>query len=606
MQDYDCFYASVFENENPALRSLPLGVQQKQIIVTCNYEARRRGLHKLQLITEAKKICPDIVIVLGEDLTKFRNASKMLYKYLESFTWNNKVERLGMDEVWLDVTDLVQYNKGLLTGADLQHSWFVLDKEDPMKGFQFDATTIAGEQYPKTESRDFHFGETEEDLSWNLMLGSHLAQHIRHKLDEEKGYTSTVGISTSKLLSKLAGNVNKPKNQTTLMPPYSEDDEGRSNVATFIDGHDIGKIPGIGSKIAQKLRNHVLADEKPAEDPSIYGDHKDAVKVRDVRLFPGMGPQLLDKVLGGAGAEKGIGGKIWGMLNGVDDTEVQRAKRVPTQISIEDSYGRLETMTEVRKELTLLAKSLISRMRIDLLEDDDEDPEGKKQKWLAHPKTLRLSTRPRPPANSGASTYSSKRITRSAPLPGIVFNLKDSVDSIAEKLTSDTLMPMFRRLHDSKGWNLSLMNVCVTNMVETAGDEKACRGRDISRMFKHQEEAVKLWKVEDRDVPPDLPVVNNEAEVSTSEEASNINEVALDIKREAEPSAGNDAESQVLESSKDIAMSQREIDEDYDDEEDWPEDSESQDNEHCEVCGAGMPSFAMAAHRRFHGAGDKI
>ena len=156
-------------------------MQQKQIIVTCNYEARRRGLHKLQLITEAKKICPEVVIVLGEDLTKFRDASKMLYKYLESFTWNNKVERLGMDEVWLDVTDLVEYNKGLLTGADLQHSWFVLDKEDPTKGFEFDATTIAGQQYPKTENRDFHFEETEEDLSWDLMLGSHLAQHVDRK-----------------------------------------------------------------------------------------------------------------------------------------------------------------------------------------------------------------------------------------------------------------------------------------------------------------------------------------------------------------------------------------------------------------------------------------
>ena len=38
----DCFYASVFENEAPELRAVPLAVQQKQIIVTCNYEARRR------------------------------------------------------------------------------------------------------------------------------------------------------------------------------------------------------------------------------------------------------------------------------------------------------------------------------------------------------------------------------------------------------------------------------------------------------------------------------------------------------------------------------------------------------------------------------------
>ena len=41
-KDYDCFYAAVFENEQPALKSLPLAVQQKQIIVTCNYEARKR------------------------------------------------------------------------------------------------------------------------------------------------------------------------------------------------------------------------------------------------------------------------------------------------------------------------------------------------------------------------------------------------------------------------------------------------------------------------------------------------------------------------------------------------------------------------------------
>ena len=61
----DCFYAAVFEREDPRLKSLPLAVQQKQIIVTCNYEARRRGLYKLQLIHDAKKKCPDVIIVLG-------------------------------------------------------------------------------------------------------------------------------------------------------------------------------------------------------------------------------------------------------------------------------------------------------------------------------------------------------------------------------------------------------------------------------------------------------------------------------------------------------------------------------------------------------------
>ena len=108
--DYDCFYASVVENENPTLKELPLAIQQKQIIVTCNYEARRRGLRKLQLITEAKTICPDAVIILGEDLTRFRNASKELYSFLSESTWSQQAERLGFDEVWY-----ISHSSGAIT-----------------------------------------------------------------------------------------------------------------------------------------------------------------------------------------------------------------------------------------------------------------------------------------------------------------------------------------------------------------------------------------------------------------------------------------------------------------------------------------------------------
>ena len=107
----DCFYAAVFERENPSWLSLPLGIVQKQIIVTCNYEARRRGLYKLQLVQEAKKMCPDVILVLGEDLTRFRRASKDNYEFLKTYTWSNKVERLGFDEV----------RKGQLTKC-LRHS----------------------------------------------------------------------------------------------------------------------------------------------------------------------------------------------------------------------------------------------------------------------------------------------------------------------------------------------------------------------------------------------------------------------------------------------------------------------------------------------------
>lgn len=53
------------------------------------------------LASEAKKVCPDLVLVDGEDLTPFRDTSKKLFNFLRSHSWNNRVERLGFDEVFM-------------------------------------------------------------------------------------------------------------------------------------------------------------------------------------------------------------------------------------------------------------------------------------------------------------------------------------------------------------------------------------------------------------------------------------------------------------------------------------------------------------------------
>jgi nucleotidyltransferase/DNA polymerase involved in DNA repair len=57
------------------------------------------------VIHEAVKICPDLVLVDGEDLTPFRDMSKTLFSFLRSYSWNHKVERLGFDEVFMGTDD---------------------------------------------------------------------------------------------------------------------------------------------------------------------------------------------------------------------------------------------------------------------------------------------------------------------------------------------------------------------------------------------------------------------------------------------------------------------------------------------------------------------
>ncbi|KAI6900491.1 DNA/RNA polymerase [Hortaea werneckii] len=602
--DYDCFYAAVFEAKNPSLKSLPFAVQQKQIIVTCNYEARRRGLHKLQLIRDAKRVCPDVIIELGEDISRFRDASKELYSFIRAYTWNGRVERLGFDEVWMDVTDMVDYNMEILNKFSLEQSFFQMSREDPTVGFPFDASCVAGHTYPKQYEPDTDL--TLDDLRLRMHLGSHLAMYMRHQLELHKGYTSTVGIATSKLLSKLVGNLNKPKGQTVLMPPLTASEDGTSNSQTFMDGHEIGKVPGVGFKLAQKLREFVLQRPADFEAGLIYGGTRESVKVFVVRGHPEINPESLEKLLGGPGPPHGIGYKIWCLLHGVDDTEVGQAKAVPSQISIEDSYIRLDTLPEVLRQLNTLSRSLIERMRIDLLGDDEDASEGSEmddntpvsstvgKKWLAHPKTLRLTTRPRQPLQAdGTRQRSFKRISHSAPLPNFVFNLSENAESLATRLVDGALVGMFRRLHPEKaGWNLSLVNLAVTNMAETAGDSKTASGRDIGSMFKRQDDVLKDFKVVEVDEPAKIGMPENEDNGSgqvTSEKGMQVG-AATALK-------GDYAATVDLESKRAATW---DVENDFQDGE-WNEsDDMDEDDDVCDHCGARMPSFAMIAHRRFH------
>ncbi|OOQ90068.1 DNA polymerase iota [Penicillium brasilianum] len=573
--DYDCFYASVFEVEQPALKSLPLAVQQKQIVVTCNYEARRRGLHKLQLIKDAKRICPDVVIVLGEDLTKFRDASKDLYSFMRGFIWGGRVERLGFDELSLDVTEMVDYNVQLLNSNDLATSFFHLDRKDPTVGFVYDSTRFLGATYPPMQDGTVVPPEI-SSLDMRLLLGSHLIGYLRSRMEHEKGFTATGGVSTSKLLAKLVGAVHKPNNQTTLLSPYETPNDSNtqdSNVTKFMDAHEIRKIPGIGSRLAQKLRLKVTGQTT--------GDEK--LTVRDVRLFPGMDSPTLEKTLGGPGAPKGIGMKVWSILHGVDNTDVLEARDLPTQISIEDTYGRgrLDTIENVRRELEVLARSLIRRMRADLL--DKTDSTAPQPRWLAHPRTLRLSTRPRnPPETDGARSYNWNRISRSAPLPSFVFHVDESIDAIAERLVHEHAMTMFRKLHPEKsGWDLQLMNIAVTNLVESAGEQKQSSGRDIGKMFRQQEAVLRDWRIHE-------PEPGN-SEPDDRDHHTNENQGQDPLREQEMQQPGGCA-----------VVSDREDGE-------WQEDDESEGlwrgslaNVECSICGAAIPHFALLAHETFH------
>ncbi|CAM9463531.1 unnamed protein product, partial [Hapterophycus canaliculatus] len=80
--DIDCFYAQASFEEvlDPSLRGKPIGIRQKYLLVTCNYTARGLGVRKMESVAEAKRRCPSLAVMDGEDLTRYREASEAIFR----------------------------------------------------------------------------------------------------------------------------------------------------------------------------------------------------------------------------------------------------------------------------------------------------------------------------------------------------------------------------------------------------------------------------------------------------------------------------------------------------------------------------------------------
>ncbi|XP_030647515.1 DNA polymerase iota [Chanos chanos] len=286
---------------NPSLRDLPLGIQQKYIIVTSNYVARQHGVTKLMSVSDAKEKCPQLVLVNGEDLTCYREMSYKVTDLLMSHC--PLVERLGFDENFVDVTELVESRL----------------KETPLSALSFvghiynqETSAVSAKDYPR------------------LAIGSHIAAELRDAVHTKLGLTGCAGIASNKLLAKLVSGAFKPNQQTTLLPECT--------VTLMHSLSGLRRVPGVGPRTAQRLQ--------------ALGLHS----VSDLQLFP-----LVDlvKEFGEAHAKR-----IQNLARGIDVSMVTPTGP-PQSLSDEDSFKKMSTMAEVSQKIEELLASLIDRMHKD-------------------------------------------------------------------------------------------------------------------------------------------------------------------------------------------------------------------------------------------------
>lgn len=159
--DCDSFYASVEMRDDPSLRDKPLAVggrpEQRGVVATCNYEARKYGVRSAMSTAQALRRCPDL-IVLPPAMEKYRIASRQILSIYRDYT--ELVEPLSLDEAYLDVTE-----------ASALHG---------------SATAIA--------------------------------QQIRARIFDTVGITASAGIAPNKFIAKIASDWNKPNGQFVVKP----------------------------------------------------------------------------------------------------------------------------------------------------------------------------------------------------------------------------------------------------------------------------------------------------------------------------------------------------------------------------------------------------
>ena len=103
--DMDAFFAAIEIRDNPARRGRPVIVgappNQRGVVSTASYEARRYGVHSAMPSSEAGRLCPHGVF-LPPDMPRYHAVSRQIFAIFDRYT--PLVEPLSVDEAFLDVT----------------------------------------------------------------------------------------------------------------------------------------------------------------------------------------------------------------------------------------------------------------------------------------------------------------------------------------------------------------------------------------------------------------------------------------------------------------------------------------------------------------------
>ncbi|WP_250434727.1 DNA polymerase IV [Hanstruepera flava] len=185
--DLDTFFVSCERLIDSRLKKRPLmvgGTGDRGVVAACSYETRKFGVHSGMSMKVARRLCPEAVVIRGN--------SSIYTKYSHM------------------VTEIIKERVPVFEKASID------------------------EFYADLSGMDKFFGSYK------------YASELRQKIISETGLPISFGLSTNKIVSKVATGEAKPNNQLRIDMGYEK---------SFLAPLSIRKIPSVGDKTYQVLRN---------------------------------------------------------------------------------------------------------------------------------------------------------------------------------------------------------------------------------------------------------------------------------------------------------------------------------------------------------------
>ncbi|WP_439557801.1 DNA polymerase IV [Dyadobacter sp.] len=253
--DLDTFFVSVERKNNSELENKPVmvgGVGDRGVVAACSYETRAFGVHSGMSMKMARMLCPEAIVIRG-DAGVYSKESKIVSEIISETV--PVFEKASIDEFYADLSGM-----------------------------------------------DKFFG--------SYKLATNLGERIRR----ESGLPISLGLSTSKIVAKVATEEAKPNNHRKVEAGMEK---------SFLAPMPVKKIPMVGEKTDKILQN---------------------MGIRYVKTIQDMPVQVMSQVLGKNGV------LLWNRANGLDNSPIipfHERKSISNERTFGKDTGDVKRMREM-------------------------------------------------------------------------------------------------------------------------------------------------------------------------------------------------------------------------------------------------------------------